>query len=99
MAVLEALSHGLPCLLTPGTNVSAEIAEGGAGWEVPPTPEGIAQGIAEAIAGRDRLPAMGANARALSVREYDWGVVARKTVVAYRQCLERAGMAAPGGTP
>ena len=32
IAVLEALSYGLPCLLTPGTNMAREVSVGKAGW-------------------------------------------------------------------
>src|SRR5699024_4384370 len=34
MGILEALSFGLPCIITPGTNLSKEVAECEAGVEV-----------------------------------------------------------------
>ena len=91
MAALEALSYGLPCLLTPGTRIHGEVVAAGAGWEVAPTPQGIAQGILAAIAGRSRLTSMGAKARQLAINKYSWESAAWRTVAAYRECLQ--GMA------
>ncbi|MBD2561236.1 MULTISPECIES: glycosyltransferase [Nostoc] len=52
IAVLEALSYGLPCLLTPGTNMAKEVEAAGAGWKVEPNPAAIAEGISSVLAAR-----------------------------------------------
>ena len=85
MAVLEALAHGVPCLLTPNTNMAAEVATAGAGWQVEPSAESIAAGLA-AIVSSDRggLAQAGIHARRLAATEYDWSSVARRTIAAYR---------------
>jgi glycosyltransferase involved in cell wall biosynthesis len=87
MAVLEALAYGVPCILTPGTNVADEVAESGAGWKVGPEPAAIADGIARAVREKQRLPEMGRAARSLVSTHHTWDVVARKTVGEYRSCL------------
>jgi glycosyltransferase involved in cell wall biosynthesis len=90
LAVLEALAHGVPCLLTPGTNVSSEVAAAGAGWEVSLSATGIAQGFRKILAHREDLPQAGRRARDLAIREYGWQRVAELTVGAYRRCLGAA---------
>ncbi|NLD43026.1 MAG: glycosyltransferase, partial [Chloroflexi bacterium] len=77
MAVLEALSYGLPCLLTPGTNMADEVVAAGAGWRAEPTPQGIAGALVAAVEARQHLAAMGQRARQLVAERYTWGKVAR----------------------
>jgi len=86
-AVLEALAHGLPCLLTPGTNISEEVASARAGWEVEPSPSGIAKGLQEIISQKASLQAAGERAHDLAIREYSWHRVSKETVKAYRKLL------------
>lgn len=86
MAVLEALAHGLPCLLTPVTNVADEVAAAGAGWRVEPTAEGIAAGLREVLhADSEALRRAGAAARRLAEEKYRWENVAVESLNAYRK--------------
>jgi len=86
MAVLEALAHGVPCLVTPETNVADEIAAARAGWKVQRSAAGIAAGLAKILAAdHESLQRAGANARRLAFGQYDWGHIAARTVQAYRR--------------
>ena len=86
MAVLEALAHGVPCLLTPGTNMAHEVAEFGAGWKVETTPGGVAAGIKRALSeDRDVWAEAGRNARRLVEERYRWDIIGRKSVEQYRR--------------
>ena len=87
MAVLEALAHGVPCLLTPGTNISQEVATAGAGWEVQLSPENIAEGIIDIFAKRKDLPIYGKRARALAVDKFSWQQIAKDQVAFYKRYL------------
>lgn len=78
IAVLEALSHGLPCLLTPGTNIAKEVAQAGAGWEVEATPAGIANGLSVALMRRAELAGKGVMARQLAANSYSWEQVVQQ---------------------
>ncbi len=82
VAVLEALSYGLPCLLTPATNMAAEVSRSGAGWEVPPSPSAIADGVRTVIGQRRDLAARGLAARQLAQR-YSWSNVAEQLLREY----------------
>lgn len=86
IAVLEALAHGVPCLLTPNTNMAEEVAAAGAGWAVEPSPEGIAAGLGKVLSlGEHELRAAGLRARQLAAGEYTWQSVARRSVGLYRR--------------
>jgi len=86
MAVLEALAHGLPCLLTPVTNVADEVVAAGAGWRVEPTAQGIAAGLRQLLrADSEELRRAGAAARRLAEEKYRWDNVAVESLNAYRK--------------
>lgn len=48
MTILDALSYGNPCLVTPGTNVADEIDDNHLGWMVDLDAESIAEGLLRA---------------------------------------------------
>jgi glycosyltransferase involved in cell wall biosynthesis len=86
MAVLEALAHGVPCLLTPGTNMSDEVIGNGAGWKVEESPDSVAQGLRTVLlADRRSLRLAGDKARELATEHYSWTSVATRSLEAYRQ--------------
>jgi glycosyltransferase involved in cell wall biosynthesis len=86
MAVLEALAHGVPCLLTPGSNMADEVAGFGAGWRVEATPQGIAAGIKRALADDSHAWAeAGRNARRLVEERYRWDIIGQKSLEQYRR--------------
>ncbi len=86
MAVLEALAHGIPCLLTTATNVADDVAEAGAGFRAEPTPAGIAAALRDALAATpEELQKAGRHARQMALRHFGWPHVARRSVEQYRQ--------------
>lgn len=80
MGVLEALTYGVPCILTPGTNMADEVVEAGAGWRTDQSAESIADTIAKAISdlNTDNLRYRQA-AHDLSKR-YDWHVIGKESL-------------------
>ena len=85
MAVLEALAYGLPCLLTPVTNVADDVVAAAAGWQVEPSAEAIAAGIRTILAtDRERLREVGENARGLAKGTYAWSKIATRSLQHYR---------------
>ncbi|WP_175615720.1 glycosyltransferase [Piscibacillus halophilus] len=89
MSVLEALSYGIPCLLTPGTNISQEVSKAGAGWEVQLSPESVAEGIKTVLTNKDKIDEMSKNARELVLNDYSWDKVALNTIHYYSKLLKR----------
>ena len=87
IAVLEALSYGLPCLLSSGTNMAQEVATSQAGWGVPGCADGVAEGLriaCEDIALRSDL-----RMRAYCLaKEYSWLKIAQETIHEYQKLVE-----------
>lgn len=87
MAVLEAMAYGIPCLLTPGTNISTEVLQEDAGWEVQASEDSIAEGISTVIREKESLRIKGLNARNLIINKYSWENIAAQTVNEYKRLL------------
>lgn len=87
IAVLEALSFGLPCILTPGTNMADIVKDAGAGWNVEAKAQAIANGLLEAIHHKDNLIQMRHAARQLAEEQYSWQVVGKRLLENYRRVL------------
>jgi glycosyltransferase involved in cell wall biosynthesis len=75
-SVLEALSMGLPVIVTAATNLGTLVERAAAGWQVEPTPEGVSQGILTAVAARD-LDGRAANAAQLARTDLSWDTIAQ----------------------
>lgn len=87
MAVLEAMAAGLPCLVTPGTNMGHDVAAFGAGWVADATPDAIAQSLTIILRQRQSLPERGYRARALVERCYRWECSADATLRHYQRIV------------
>ena len=84
MGILEALSYGLPCLVTEGTTLANIIEKYDAGWAASTDTESIAIKIRDVINGRERFLIKSRSAAELIARNFEWAVVANKTVQLYR---------------
>lgn len=84
MALIEALSYGLPCIATTGSNMRKEIEEFDAGWTADCSKESLKNAILKMLNSFDLNKAK--NARKLS-EEYDWGLLAKKSHFLYKSLL------------
>lgn len=89
MSVLEALSYGVPCILTPGTNMSEEVEAAGAGWKTGLDSEEIADTIIKAIECLSLNSRKYHEAAIAMSKEYDWKVVARKSIVVMQEICRK----------
>jgi glycosyltransferase involved in cell wall biosynthesis len=87
IAVLEALSYGIPCLLTPGTNMASEVEAAGAGWSVEATPVAIAKQMQDILAARLEFPKRGQAARNLVEEKYSWNQIGKQSLREYFNLL------------
>ena len=88
MGVLEAISYGLPCIVTPGTNMADIISEADAGWIADFSAESISNTIFKAIADlKDRKTVIKRNAYELS-KKYSWKEIAKKSIKILSRCIE-----------
>ena len=82
MGLIEALSYGIPCMVTPGTNMCEEIRESDAGWTCEGNVDGIKRAIIKIIKEKDLYAQKGDNGRRLSL-DYSWERLARM----FHNCL------------
>ncbi len=86
MGLLEAMSYGLPCIITPGTNMQHEIVTAGAGFGCEENPSSIAKTILQAAQASTQLVKM-SNAAVKVAAQYSWDEIAEQTHVMYEQLL------------
>lgn len=80
MGVLEALSYGVPCLLTPGTNMADELVDAGAGWKAELSVKSIADTIINALKDLKYNSHQYHEAAYEMSKRYDWGEIAKKHI-------------------
>lgn len=86
MSMIEALSYGIPCFATTGTNMSEEIAEYNAGWSSKGDVESIKKNLLKMISERKNLELKKENALKLAGL-YDWDYLAKITHEKYESLL------------
>jgi glycosyltransferase involved in cell wall biosynthesis len=90
MSVAEALSHGVPAIVSRGAPWSGLEPER-AGWWVENSVEGLAAALDSALPlSRATLAAMGARGRAWMARDFGWPGIAERMEAAYAFALGRA---------
>lgn len=87
MAVLEAMSHAIPVILSPGCNFP-QAAEADAGWIVEPEVDVLADALKSAFADGDALREKGINARKLIETNYTWDIVAEQLETVYQRYVK-----------
>ena len=87
MGILEALSYGVPCLVTEGTNLGELIKKYDAGWVAKTEVESISATIEQAIYERHFWIEKSKNARRLIQENFVWEKIARETITNYKQIL------------
>ena len=88
MGILEALSYGLPCLVTRGTNLGEEVESADAGWMAENDAESIAEALEKTVLAQPEWVPKSKNAKKYAERNYAWNVIARDTVCMYKKLLE-----------
>lgn len=89
MSVLEALSHGIPCLLTPGTNISSIVQSKNAGWEAPESPKGVAETLLKVLNDKDKFIEMGNRGRNIIIENYQWEKISRNLLDEFNDIIRK----------
>lgn len=87
MGILEAMSYGLPCLVTRGTSLGEIIEKYDAGWVCETNAESIAEYIIRCIKEKDLFKLKGLNARKLIEENFTWNKVSSETVNHYKELI------------
>lgn len=85
MGILEAMSYGVPCLITEGTSLTGVIDKYDAGWSCKTSADAIANAIEKAILERNLLKQKSKNAIDLIRNEFLWKNIAKQTVENYKK--------------
>lgn len=86
MGLIEALSYGLPSLVTEGTNMANEIDDFKAGWVANNNIESIVEAFRSLFSEKDMLDKKSQNALELS-EKYSWSKIGEKTHLEYKKII------------
>ncbi len=89
--LLEALSFGLPCLVTKGSNMREEIENAEAGWGADNSADSLKRAFAEMLNDIDNLYEKRKNAYQLACK-YSWDSIAKETHSEYLRLLRNRGV-------
>lgn len=87
MGILEALSYGVPCIITDGTSLGEIVSHYDAGWVAQTTVESIAHTIELAINERNMLPDKSNNAQRLVKENFSWDNITSNTIKKYQSII------------
>jgi glycosyltransferase involved in cell wall biosynthesis len=85
--ILEALSYGVPCLVTQGTNMGELVKKNSAGWVAETDAEDVAEKMRTAVTERKAWKEKSENAKKLVSENFDWAKIAKETLKAYSEYL------------
>ena len=83
LGILEAMSYGLPCLVTEGTRLTEKLSEYNAGWIADTDAESIGKTILKAIEEKDRWEEKSQNSRRLIEESFEWDNITQKAIKEY----------------
>jgi len=92
LCVMEAMSHSVPVLVSPGVNLAPEIVTANAGWVAAIDKAALVAKLAEALSDEAELAKRGRAGQQLSLR-YSWENAAKRLVQLYQEILEANGRA------
>lgn len=87
MGILEAMSYGLPTVITEGTGLAETVSKYGAGYCAENNVESIAEAIKSAVEGRKNFGKTSVNA-IRAAEDFEWSLVAKKTVEKYKEIIK-----------
>lgn len=89
IAVAEAMAAGLPVIITPGIQISPEVADAQAGLIVPAEVNVLAEAIAQLLSSPQLRHQLGENGKTLVSRRYCWKAIAQNLVTVYSALIEK----------
>lgn len=85
MGILEALSYGLPCVVTKGTTLGDFIVDNQSGWCALNSIDEISNQLVRAVEERKKWSIMSDNARKSVANKFSWDVIAKQTLREYNK--------------
>lgn len=88
MGILEALSYGLPCIVTEGTNLGALVRKYDAGWVTGTDAQSIADTMCLMMKEKDLWAVKSVNSVKLIEENFLWSKIAEDVLKEYRRVLD-----------
>lgn len=88
MGILEAMSYGLPCLVTEGTTLSSIIDNNECGCASDTDPLSIAQAIKKMIDNKNRFDYYSKNALNIATTSFSWSIISKGIISYYRKLVQ-----------
>lgn len=85
LGIIEALSYGLPCLVTEGTTLAERINSNNAGWGCDTSIDGVFNALRIAVEEKQQFIEKSRNAIGLIDKEFSWEYVVKKTFDNYKK--------------
>jgi glycosyltransferase involved in cell wall biosynthesis len=92
LCVMEAMSHAVPVLVSPGVNLAPEIVKANAGWVAAIDEQSLTAKLVEALSDEAERAKRGRAGQQLSLR-YSWENATKSLVQLYQQVLHTDGRA------
>jgi glycosyltransferase involved in cell wall biosynthesis len=88
VAVAEAISYGLPVIVTPDVQIAPEIAAAKAGLVIDGEVDALSSAIAQLLTSPDLRRQLGENGKRLATRRYSWNAIATNLIDAYTAIIQ-----------
>ena len=89
LGILEALSYGVPCLVTRGTTLGPNVKDYYAGWMAETDSKSVADTILKALDDRENYEVISENALKMVSQEFSWSVIMKHTLEEYEKLIEK----------
>lgn len=85
LSILEALGHGVPCVVTPETGMGEWLEENRCGWSVRGDASGVAEILIKLANCRDEISEMAKNTLSSVERDFSWKAIGERLLAAYQK--------------
>lgn len=86
-AVIEAISYGIPVIVTPGTNITEEVKKNNLGFTTEFSVEDIEKVIIKAYNSKNEFEEISKNEIEYAKRNFEWNKIVKKTIEEYKKLL------------
>lgn len=92
LGILEAMSYGIPCIVTKGTAIGEMIVENKAGWMAETNAISVAEKMLEAIDKQNAFEKIGAYGRSFVGINFSWKATQQKAIMLYNELVRENHM-------